>query len=54
MNNSNFSLRFSRSAREAYGHNIQFVDGNRKDKIVGIVCAILAAFVVGMMIGGVV
>lgn len=53
MNNSNYTLRFPRTSREAYGHDVQFVDGNRKDKIVGIVCSILGAFVVGMMIGGV-
>lgn len=54
MNNSNFSLRFSRSAREAYGHDVRFSDGAKMDRMVGIVCAICAAFVLGMMIGGIV
>jgi hypothetical protein len=53
MNNSNFSLRFSRSAREAYGHDVQFHNANQLDRRVFTVCAIGAAFLAGLMIGGV-
>ncbi len=52
MNNSNFSLRFSRSAREAYGHDVSFHDHSKMDRIVFIACAIGAAFVIGLMVGG--
>jgi hypothetical protein len=54
MNNSNYSLRFSRTAREAYGHEISFHDQSKMDRAVLIVCAVLGAFVVGMMVGGVI
>jgi hypothetical protein len=54
MNNSNYSLRFSRSAREAYGHEVSFHDHSKMDRIVSIVCAVCAAFLIGMMIGGLV
>lgn len=53
MNNSNYSLRFSRSAREAYGHDVQFHDANKLDRCVFTAALIGAAFVIGMMIGGV-
>lgn len=51
MNNSNYSLRFPRSYREATGFDAHFEQRN-PDKIVGIVCALLTAFVLGMMVGG--
>lgn len=50
--NSNYSLKFPRTSREVYGAWATFHDPNRMDRIVFIVCAIGAAFVVGMMVGG--
>lgn len=52
MNSSNYSLKFPRSSREVYGYWATFNDPNKLDRIVLIACAIGAAFVVGMMIGG--
>ena len=50
--NSNWTLRFPRTSREAFGHQAQF--GRRDpDRMVGIAVAVLCAFVVGMMVGGV-
>ncbi len=49
---SNYSLRFPRTYREATGQDAHFERRN-PDKIVFAVCAVLAAFLVGMMIGGV-
>ena len=48
MTNSNQTLRFPRSAREAYGHDIDFGDHHRGDRWVGYV----AIFIAGLMIGG--
>ena len=47
---SNYTLRFNRSAREAYGHDIQFYDS--QDRMVFIACAIGAAFLLGLFFGG--
>lgn len=48
---SRYTLRFPRTYREATGMDCNF---NRDpDRIVGFVCAVCAAFIVGMMIGGV-
>jgi hypothetical protein len=52
MNNSNYTLRFSRSYREATGHDAHF-ERRDPDKIVGFCLAVLAIFVAGMMVGGV-
>lgn len=49
---SNYSLRFPRTYREATGQDAHFERLNPY-KIVFAVCAVLAAFLVGMMIGGV-
>lgn len=48
--NSNWTLRFPRTGREAFGHECRFDDN--PDRAVGIVCAIIAAFVLGMLVGG--
>lgn len=52
--NSNYTLRFPRTSREVYGHEVSFHDADRRDRMVFIACAIGAAFVIGMMIGGLV
>mgnify|MGYP001367787188 CR=1 FL=1 len=54
MNNSNYSLRFSRSAREAYGHDVQFHDASNWDRRIFAAAVVGAAFVIGLMIGGVI
>ncbi len=51
MNNSNYSLRFPRTYREATGTEAHFEDGIDWDRIVGIVGAIALAFVIGMIVG---
>lgn len=51
--NSNYSLRFPRTGREAFGHECHF-QRRDPDRIVGFVMAFLAAFVVGMLVGGVI
>jgi hypothetical protein len=48
--NSNWSLRFPRTSREAYGYCVSFNTHN-KDRMVFIACAILAAFMAGFMLG---
>lgn len=48
---SNHTLRFPRSYREATGENANF-HRRDPDRIVGIGMAILAIFVAGMMVGG--
>lgn len=49
---SNYTLRFNRSAREAYGHDIEFK--RDPDRPVWIITLLGIAFMVGMMVGGVV
>jgi hypothetical protein len=51
--NSNWTLRFPRTSREAYGYEVRFEKRN-PDRIVVIACAILAAFLTGLIVGGVV
>lgn len=50
--NSNWSLKFPRTYREATGMDCNFQQRD-PDRIVGFVCAVCAAFIVGLMIGGV-
>ena len=47
MNNSNYSLRFSRTAREAFGHSLEF-DNRRGDKWVGWAAIFIAGFLIGL------
>lgn len=51
--NSNWTVRFPRTYREATGMDCHF-ERHNPDRLVGIVCALLAAFVAGLMVGGVV
>ena len=50
MNQSNYTLRFPRTYREATGMDCRFSKRD-PDKWVFIACAILAAFLAGMMLG---
>jgi hypothetical protein len=50
MKDSNETLRFHRTAREAYGHDIQF--DNEGDKWVGRAALFIAGLLVGLLIGG--
>lgn len=52
MRDSNWTLRMHRSSREAFGHQCRFDDGHNPDKLVGAVCIIALAFVLGIMVGG--
>jgi hypothetical protein len=49
---SNWTLRFPRTSREAYGHFVSF-EARNPDRIVGYVMALAMAFVAGLMVGGV-
>lgn len=51
MSDSNYTLRWNRSAREAYGHDIEF-DRTDPDRIVGWAFALGAAFLLGVILGG--
>lgn len=51
-NDSNRTLRFSRTAKEAFGHDIRFDDGTKDDRFVGIVAALCVAFLLGYLVGG--
>jgi hypothetical protein len=50
--NSNCTIRSPRTCREAYGHDIQF-ESRDPDRLVGWACLLLAVFVAGMLVGGV-
>ena len=52
MNNSNWTLRFSRSAKDAYGHYIEFEDRSKADRVVFMVCLFALGFVLGIVVGG--
>jgi hypothetical protein len=52
--NSNFTLRFPRTSKEVYGDWARFNDPEAWDRRIFIVALIGAAFVIGMMIGGLV
>jgi hypothetical protein len=47
---SNWSLRFPRTSREAFGHQIEFRED--PDKLVGHVVAACVIFVLGLIVGG--
>jgi hypothetical protein len=51
--NSNYTLRFPRTSREAFGYSVKRseFEGDRGDRFVAIVCAIGIAFVLGMAVG---
>ena len=48
--NSNYTLRFPRSSREAYGAQANFKSD--PDRLVGIVGLVALAFVIGFLVGG--
>ncbi len=48
---SNWTLKFPRSAREAFGHDCRF-EGRDPDRLVGHIIAALAIFAAGLMVGG--
>lgn len=50
--NSNYSLRFPRTGREAFGHECHFHPRVDPERIVGWACLLFAVFVAGMMVGG--
>lgn len=50
--NSNWSLRFPRSGREAFGHEVRF--DRDPDRMVGTVIALIYAFLAGLVLGGVI
>lgn len=50
---SRYTLRFPRTYREATGMDAHFKKRD-PDRMVFIVCALCAAFVLGMMVGGVI
>jgi len=52
MNNSNQTLRFPRSYREATGQDAHF-EKRDPDRIVFVLCMVMAVFVAGMMVGGI-
>lgn len=49
--NSNYSLRFPRTYREATGMDCHF-ERRDPDKLVGYACLLLAVFVAGLVVGG--
>lgn len=49
MKDSNYTLRWNRTSREAYGHTIQLED-HPGDKLVGILSAFIAGFLLAMVI----
>ncbi len=52
MNRSNYTLRFPRTGREAFGHECEFK--RNPDRHVGIAIAMIYAFVAGLLVGGVI
>ena len=52
MNNSNYTLRFSRTSREAFGHQVHFETSRKADRYVLAVAIVAIAFIVGMIVGG--
>ena len=51
MKDSNYTLRFNRSAREAYGHDIDFHD-HHPDTPVWYVTLFILGFLLGMLVFG--
>ena len=48
---SNWSLRFPRTSREAFGYQVDF-HRHDPDRLVGVVVGVLCVFVLGMLVGG--
>ncbi len=51
MNDANRTLRFSRTSREAFGHQARFEENRDADKYVLLVAVIAIAFVLGFIAG---
>lgn len=51
MNDSNQSLRFARTYREATGMDAVFDDRDKWDRRVGMMVAVAVAFVIGLIVG---
>lgn len=51
MTDSNFSLRFNRTAREAYGHSIEFNQRYIGDQVVFAIAAFVAGLLTGLWLG---
>lgn len=50
--NSNWTLRFPRSSREAYGHQIGFDDGHKRSDLIVLLLMVFAlGFIVGLTVG---
>jgi hypothetical protein len=49
--NSNYTLKFPRTSREAFGHNAQFHDSESWGRRIFIAALIGVAFVIGLMFG---
>lgn len=49
MKDSNYTLRFNRSAREAYGHDIQFSERHRGDIFVLCIAFFIFGFIAGAL-----
>lgn len=52
MKDSNYTLRFPRTSRDAFGYQIQF-EKRDPDKLVGIALVLIFTFLAGMWAGGV-
>lgn len=52
MNDSNHTLRFARTYREATGQEAIFEDASRMDRLVGYIVALAVAFALGLIVGG--
>jgi hypothetical protein len=52
--NSNYTLKIPRTSREAYGYQVERFEfeGDKGDRLVGIVCAVGIAFILGIALGG--
>lgn len=48
MSRSNWNLRFDRTAREAYGHDIDF-DDNIGDRFVFVISIFAVGFILGLL-----
>lgn len=52
MNNSNETGRFSRTAREEFGYDIEF-GAHKGDRLVGLAASFIWGMLVGLWIGGI-
>jgi hypothetical protein len=50
MIDSNRTMKFNRTARESYGHSIEFNEVHFGDRAVGIVAIFVAGFLLGLWV----